>query len=102
MDDDVKLTKCQNHDHHRGVFDMWTKWTRPQDEWAQGPVGWPGFEAVRSEPWLPHIYMRRRSPSRRRKSVEATPPGRPTTTWRQTDLSKSVEVPFTPINTPSW
>jgi hypothetical protein len=26
--------------------------------------------------------------------------GRPTTTWCQTDLSKSVEVPSTPINTP--
>jgi hypothetical protein len=40
------------------------------------------------------------------KSVEATPPGRsttwlgqPSTTWHQTDLSNSVEVPFTPINT---
>jgi hypothetical protein len=38
--------------------------------------------------------------------VEAAPPGRlatwlgnPTTTWHQTDLSKSVEVPFTLINT---
>jgi hypothetical protein len=26
---------------------------------------------------------------------------RPATTWRQTDLSKLVEVPFTPINTSS-
>jgi hypothetical protein len=41
------------------------------------------------------------------ESVEAAPPGRPVmwlgrmaTTWCQTDLSKSVEVPFTPINTP--
>jgi hypothetical protein len=41
------------------------------------------------------------------KSVEAAPPsraatwlGRPITTWRQTDLTKLVEVPFTPINTP--
>jgi hypothetical protein len=41
------------------------------------------------------------------ESVEATPPGRPATclgrpatTWHQTDLSRSVEVPFTPINTP--
>jgi hypothetical protein len=40
------------------------------------------------------------------KLVEATLPGRlatwlgrPATTWHQTDLSKSVEVPFTPINT---
>jgi hypothetical protein len=41
------------------------------------------------------------------ESVEAAPPGRPTmwlgrmaTTWRQTHLSKSVEVPFTRRNTP--
>jgi hypothetical protein len=41
------------------------------------------------------------------ESVEATPLsrparwlGRPITTWCQTDLSKLVEVPFTPINTP--
>jgi hypothetical protein len=39
MDDKVKLTKCQNHHHHGGVFDTWTKWTRPQAEWAQGPAG---------------------------------------------------------------
>jgi hypothetical protein len=25
---------------------------------------------------------------------------RPASTWRQTDFSKSVEIPFTPINTP--
>jgi hypothetical protein len=34
------------------------------------------------------------------QSMEVAPPGRPDTTWCQTDLSKSVEVPFTPINTP--
>jgi hypothetical protein len=41
------------------------------------------------------------------ESVEAAPPnwpatwlGRSITTWRQTDFSKSVVVPFTPINTP--
>jgi hypothetical protein len=28
------------------------------------------------------------------------PTSRPATTWCQTNLSKSVEVPFTPINTP--
>jgi hypothetical protein len=39
--------------------------------------------------------------------MEAAPPnqpatwlGRPASTWRQADLSKSLEVPFTPINTP--
>jgi hypothetical protein len=41
------------------------------------------------------------------ESVEAAPPdrsatwlGRPATTWHQTDHSKLVEVPFTPMNTP--
>jgi hypothetical protein len=41
------------------------------------------------------------------ESVEAAPPGwsatwlgHPATTWRRTDLSMSVEVLFTPINTP--
>jgi hypothetical protein len=33
------------------------------------------------------------------ESVEAALLGWLATTWRQTDLSKSVEVPFTPINT---
>jgi hypothetical protein len=49
----VKLTKCHNHHRHVGVFDMWTKWARPQAEWTQGFVGRPnslagrpGFEAV--------------------------------------------------------
>jgi hypothetical protein len=36
MDDKVKLTKYQNHHHHGGAFDTWTKWARPQAEWAQG------------------------------------------------------------------
>jgi hypothetical protein len=34
-----------------------------------------------------------------RKSVEATPPDRPITTWCQIDFSKSVELPYNPINT---
>jgi hypothetical protein len=34
MDYKVKLTKCQNEHHHRGVFDMWTKWAKPQAKWA--------------------------------------------------------------------
>jgi hypothetical protein len=110
----VKLTKYQNHHHHRDVFDMWTKWARPWAEWAQGLTGrlnslasQPAFEAVKPEPWLPHDYTRRGMPSWWRKSVEAAPPGRPTmwfghpaSTWCQTILSKSVELPFTPINTP--
>jgi hypothetical protein len=32
--------------------------------------------------------------------VEAAPPGRPATTWCQTNFSKSVELPHGPINTP--
>jgi hypothetical protein len=34
------------------------------------------------------------------ESVDTDPPDRPATTWRQTGLSKSVEAPFNPINTP--
>jgi hypothetical protein len=71
-------------DHHGDVFDTWTKWARPQAEWAQGPAGrpnslasWPGFEAVWPEPWLSCVYTRRISLSQWRKSVEAAPPGRP-------------------------
>jgi hypothetical protein len=70
-------------------------------------AGQPGFEAVWLEPWLQHLYTWRRSLSRWRKSVEAAPPGWPATwlgqsatTLCQTDLSKLVEAPFTPINTP--
>jgi hypothetical protein len=87
---------------------------RPQAEWAKGLAsrpnslgGRPRFKAVRPETWLPRVYMRRTSPSQWTKSVEAAPLGRlamwlgrPATTWHQTDFSKSVEVPFTPINTP--
>jgi hypothetical protein len=109
----VKLTKCQNHHHHRIVFDTWTKWARPQVELAKGPANrpntladWPGFEVVWPMPWLPCIYMRR-SLSRWKKSMEAAPPdwpatwlGRPATTWCQTNLSESVEILFTPVNIP--
>jgi hypothetical protein len=99
-DDKVKLTKYKNHHHHRGAFDMWIKWARPQAEWEKGPAGrpnslagQPGFEVVQPTPWLPCGYTRRRSPSRWRL---LHPTSRPATTWRQIDLSKSVEVPFTP------
>jgi hypothetical protein len=93
---------------------MWTKWAKLQAKWAQGLADQPnsladrpGFEALRPEPWLPRVYMRRRRLSWWRKSVEAAPLGRPamwlghpTSTWCQADLSMSVEVPFTPINNP--
>jgi hypothetical protein len=39
MDYKVKLTKCQNEHHGRGVFDTWTKWAKPQAKWAQGSTG---------------------------------------------------------------
>jgi hypothetical protein len=42
-DDKVKLTRCQNHHNHRGVFDTWTKWVKPQAERAQGPAGRPAM-----------------------------------------------------------
>jgi hypothetical protein len=29
MDDKVKLIECQNHHHHKGVFDMQTEWAKP-------------------------------------------------------------------------
>jgi hypothetical protein len=88
---------------------------RPQAEWAQGLASRPnslegrlGFKAIRPKTWLTRFYMRRRSLSLWRKSVEAALLGRPATwlgrpaatTWHQTDFSKLVEVPFTPINTP--
>jgi hypothetical protein len=50
MDYNVKLTKCQNHHHHGGVFDTWTNWVRPQANSAQGSAGRLGIEAVRHEP----------------------------------------------------
>jgi hypothetical protein len=39
MDYKVKLNKYQNEHHHGGVFDMRTKWAKPQAKWAQGPAG---------------------------------------------------------------
>jgi hypothetical protein len=92
---------------------MWIEWAKPQAEWAQGPTGrpnsladWLVFEAVQPTALWTCVYMRRGRPRQWGKSVEAAPPGqlatwlvRSATTWRQTDLSKSVEVPLTPINT---
>jgi hypothetical protein len=60
MDYIVKLTKCQNEHHHGGVFDMWTKWAKPQARlgtWltrlyvgSQGRIrGWKAVEAERSD-----------------------------------------------------
>jgi hypothetical protein len=64
MDYKVKLTKCQNEHHHGVLFDMWTKWAKPQDKWAKGPPGWPksladrlGFESAQPETLLTHLYI---------------------------------------------
>jgi hypothetical protein len=105
-DDKLKLTKCQNHHHHGGVFDTWTEWVKPQAERAQGPVGRPYFLVDRPCIMLvwptasrTHVYTRSRRSRRWRKLVEATPPGW-LATWRQTNLSKSVELSHGSINTP--
>jgi hypothetical protein len=114
MDDKVKLTKCENHHHQGSVFDTWTEWIKPQAERAQGPTGWPYslaglscFMLVWPTASRTRVYMRSRRPRRWRKSVEAAPPdqsttwlGRLATTWCQTELYKSVELPHGPINTP--
>jgi hypothetical protein len=112
--DKVKLTKCQNHHHQEGVFDTWTKWVEPQAERAQGPADWPYslagrpcFMSVWPMASRIRVYTRSRRPRWWRKSVEAAPPSWPATwlhrtatTGHQTDLSKSMELPHGPINTP--
>jgi hypothetical protein len=57
--------------------------------------------------FVQHVYTIRGRPRRWRKSVEVEPHGRsamwlgrPTTTWRVTDLTRSEISPWTPINTP--
>jgi hypothetical protein len=106
-EDKAKLTKCQNHHHHGGVFDTWTVWVKPQAERAQGLAGWPNsladwpcFMSVRPMASRTHVYTRSRKPKRWRKSVEAAPPSWSATTWCQTNFSKFVELPHCPINTP--
>jgi hypothetical protein len=105
--DKVKLTKYQNHHHHGGVFDTWTKWVKPQAQRAQVPASRPCFMSVWPTASRTHVYMRSRRPRQWRKLVEAAPPDRPdtwldrpATTWCQTDSSKSMELPYGPINTP--
>jgi hypothetical protein len=80
------------------------------DQVSQTP-GWVGLGAGRRAQlvgWLARVWgglacglvATRLHEEEKPESVEATPLGRPATTWHQTDLSKSVEVPFTPIDTP--
>jgi hypothetical protein len=80
MDDKVKLTKCQNHHHHGGVFDTWTEWAKPQVEMAQGLAGQPNsmagrpcFKSVWPVASRTHVYMRSRRPRWWRKSVGVAP-----------------------------
>jgi hypothetical protein len=75
----VKLTKCQNHHHHGGVFDTWIRWAKPQDEWAQGLVDQQVFKSVWPMASWTRVYMRRGRPRRWRKAVEAVPPSWPAT-----------------------
>jgi hypothetical protein len=71
---------------------------------TNGPRGWPagqrGFMSVWPATSCTRVYTRRRRPKQWRKSVEAEPHGRLATTWRVTDLTKSVTPPWTLINTP--
>jgi hypothetical protein len=111
----VKLTKCQNHHHHGGVFDTWTEWVKPQAKRAQGPTGRPnslagrpGLKSVRPVASWTRVYSRRGRPRQWRKVVEAIPLNRPATwlAWpaansQVTTSIKSVELPHGPINTPS-
>jgi hypothetical protein len=113
-DDKVKLIKCQNHHHHGGVFDTWTEWVKPQAKRGQGPAGrpyslagQPCFMSVWPATSRTRDYTRSRSSRRWRKLVEGATPswlatwlGYLATTWCQTDLSMSVELPHGPINTP--
>jgi hypothetical protein len=71
MDYKVKLTKCQNEHHHRAVFDMWTKWTKPQAKWAQGSAGRPGFELAQLGTLLTHLYVGSQGRIQGLKAVEA-------------------------------
>jgi hypothetical protein len=57
MDYKVKLTKCQNEHHHRGAFDMWTKWAQGPASQPKSLVDRPGFESARSRTWLTHVYI---------------------------------------------
>jgi hypothetical protein len=73
-DDKVKLTKCQNHHHHGGVFDTWTEWAKPQAEWVQGSAaqpntlaGWPGSKSVRPMTSWTCVYTIRGRPRLWRK-----------------------------------
>jgi hypothetical protein len=105
MDYKVKLTKYQNEHHHRGVFDTWTKWTKPQ---PKSLAGQPGFESAQPRTWLTCLYIGSQGRIRGLKVVEAEMSGWPAT-WMagrpvvhllQINLAKSVETPLCPYISP--
>jgi hypothetical protein len=97
----VKLTKCQNHHHHGGVFDTWNEWAKPRAERAQGPAG-QGLSQF--DPRLRgHVSTREdegQGGGSRSTRSDGTWLGRPAATWRVTASAKLVEHPHDPINTP--
>jgi hypothetical protein len=98
----------QNKCHPEDVPDTRRQCAKATDWWAQGVAGWPnpladrpGFMSVWPEASWTCVYMRRGRPRQWRKSVEASPPGRPATWW-VTASPKLVELPHGPVNTPYW
>jgi hypothetical protein len=99
----------QNKCHLGDVPDMRRQCAKNIDQWAQGVAdrpdplaGRPCFMSMWPEASRTRVYMWSRRPRWWRKSVEAAPPGRPATTWHQTNFSKLLELPHSPINTPLW
>jgi hypothetical protein len=75
-DDKVKLTNCQNHHHHGGVVDTWTKWAKTQAKRSQGPAGRQCFMSVWPVPSRTRVYTRSGRARQWRKLVEAALPNR--------------------------
>jgi hypothetical protein len=115
MDYKVKLMKCQNEYHHGDVFDMWTKWAKPQAKCAQRSAGWPntlvgwlGLESSREKTSLTHLYVGSQGRIRGLKVVELERSGWPAghvDGWPavhllQTDIAKLVETYLYPYIRP--
>jgi hypothetical protein len=88
----------QNKCHPGDVPNMRRQCAKTIDSWSQGVACQLGFLSVWPAASCTRVYMRRGRPRRWRKSVETKPHGRSATTWRVTDLIKSVIPPWTPIN----
>jgi hypothetical protein len=93
MDYKVKLTKCQNEYHHRGLFDTWTKWANPRPSR-------PGFELAQPRTWLTRLYVSSQGRIQGLKVVEAERSGRPAIHLLQTHLAMSLETPLCPYINP--